>query len=143
MSAMSMTAEAARRALDAAKRDGEFVKRYLDGDRAAFAHMQRLMRAAYPDEGPGESRSAADDSASFGAPKGRAVPIGDGAGEAMPRWLIEAGDAGFAPPKSPAYYKFEYALNVEIDPEFDRLARDWMYKAELPAGWSSEIVRDY
>ena len=31
MSAMSMTAEAARRALDAAKRDDAFVNRYLDG----------------------------------------------------------------------------------------------------------------
>jgi hypothetical protein len=58
-------------------------------------------------------------------------------------WLLEAGDAGFAPPKSPAHYKFEYAPHGEIDPAFDRLARDWMYQAELPAGWSSEIVRDH
>jgi hypothetical protein len=38
---------------------------------------------------------------------------------------------------------FDNAPNVEIDPAFDWLAHDWMYKAELPAGWSSEIVRDY
>ena len=65
MSPMSMTAEAARRALEAAKRDDHFVKRYLDGDRQAFAHMQGLMRAAYPDEGLGGSPGAADDSARF------------------------------------------------------------------------------
>jgi hypothetical protein len=23
------------------------------------------------------------------------------------------------------------------------MARDWMYKAELPAGWAAEITRDY
>jgi hypothetical protein len=69
--------------------------------------------------------------------------MGDGGGGAMPEWLLEAGDAGFAPPKSPAHYKFEYAPHGEIDPAFDRLARDWMYQAELPASWSSEIARDY
>ena len=69
------------------------------------------------------------------------MPIGGG--EAIPQWLLDAGDAGFAPPKSPAHYKFDYAPDVEIDPEFDRLARGWMYQAELPAGWSSKIARDY
>src|SRR5690606_17093065 len=106
-----------------------------------FATMQRLMRAAYPDEGPGAASGPVDDSA-FG-PAMTAAPTGDGGGGAMPEWLREAGDAGFAPPKSPAHYSFEYAPHVEIDPEFDRLARDWMYKAELPAGWSAEIARDY
>ena len=46
--------EAARRALDAAKKDDDLVKRYLDGDRNAFAYMQGLMQKAYPDAGPGE-----------------------------------------------------------------------------------------
>jgi hypothetical protein len=39
----------ARRALEAAKSDSGFVNRYLDGDRDAFAHMQSLIRAAYPE----------------------------------------------------------------------------------------------
>jgi hypothetical protein len=139
MSAMSMSAEAARRALEAAKDDDEFVRRYLDGNREAFATMQRLMQAAYPGGGPGE---APDDSATL-APKVSAAPSGDGDGAAMPDWLLKAGDAGFAPPKSPAHYQFDYAPNAEIDPAFDRTARDWMYKAGLPAGWSTRISREY
>jgi hypothetical protein len=139
MISMSMSADAARRALEGAKGDDAFVRRYLDGDREAFATMQRLMQAAYPDGGPGET---ADESANL-APKAPAAPAGDGGGEAMPDWLLKAGDAGFAPPKSPAHYQFDYALNAEIDPEFDRTARDWMYKAGLPAGWSTQISREY
>jgi len=139
MVSMSMSAEAARRALDAAKGDDEFVQRYLDGDRSAFQHMQGLLQAAYPDTGPGEDA----DEGTRPAAELPAMPAGDGGGAAMPDWLLEAGDAGFAPPKSPAHYQFDYAPNAEIDPEFDRMARDWMFKAELPAGWAGEIARDY
>jgi hypothetical protein len=57
------------------------------------------------------------------------MPSGDGGGSALSDWLLEAGDAGFAPPKSPAHYQLDYAPNVEIDPEFDRQVRDWMYWA--------------
>jgi hypothetical protein len=39
----------ARRALELAKADSALVNRYLDGDRDAFAHMQSLIRAAYPE----------------------------------------------------------------------------------------------
>ena len=39
----------ARSALEAAKADIGFVKRYLDGDRNAFAQMQSLIQAAYPE----------------------------------------------------------------------------------------------
>ena len=142
MISTSMSADAARRALEAAKGDDEFVRRYLDGDQAAFRQMQGLLQAAYPDSGPGDTGAAVDDSA-LRAPAAPATPAGDGDGAAMPQWLLDAGDAGFAPPKSPAHYQFDYAPNVEIDPEFDRQARDWMYKAELPAGWAAEITRDY
>ncbi|HEX7005589.1 MAG TPA: hypothetical protein VF274_00490 [Alphaproteobacteria bacterium] len=139
---MSMTAEAAQQALDAAKHDGDFVDRYLAGDREAFTTMQRLMRAAYPDEAPGEG-AAGNNGGAGAAKEAPDLPVDDDGGEALPQWLSEAGDAAFAPPRSPAYYRIEYAPHVEIDPEFDRLAREWMYKAELPAGWSSEIARDY
>jgi hypothetical protein len=64
MNAAGTTAESARRALDAAKSDADFVRRYLDGDRDAFAYMQSLIRAAYPDEAPvggGESGASAPD----------------------------------------------------------------------------------
>lgn len=48
----------ARQALEAAKADSGFVKSYLDGDRNAFARMQSLIQAAYPE--PDDSRAAAD-----------------------------------------------------------------------------------
>jgi hypothetical protein len=98
-------------------------QRYLDGDQAAFRRMQGLLQAAYPDSGPGDTGGAADDSA-LRAPAAPATPAGDGDGAAMPQWLLDAGDAGFAPPKSPAHHQFDYAPNVEIDPEFDRMTRD-------------------
>jgi hypothetical protein len=147
MVSMSMSAEAARRALEDAKGDDDFVRRYLDGDKAAFRHMQGLLQAAYPDDGSIEAGSATRDDAGLAGPEpaGRApaMPSGDGGGSALSDWLLEAGDAGFAPPKSPAHYQLDYAPNVEIDPDFDGMARDWMYKAELPAGWAGEIARDY
>jgi hypothetical protein len=44
----------ARQALEAAKSDDGFVKRYVDGDRNAFAQMQSLIQAAYPEpDAPG------------------------------------------------------------------------------------------
>ena len=39
----------ARQALEAAKSDSGFVRRYLDGDRSAFDRMQSLIQAAYPE----------------------------------------------------------------------------------------------
>jgi hypothetical protein len=147
MVSMSMSADAARRALEDAKGDDEFVRRYLDGDQAAFMHMQGLLQAAYPDDGSIDSGNATRDDAGLTGPepasRAPAMPSGDGGGSALSDWLLEAGDAGFAPPKSPAHYQLDYAPNVEIDPEFDRQARDWMYRAELPAGWAGEIARDY
>jgi hypothetical protein len=51
----------ARRALEAAKSDSGFVTLYLGGDREAFAHMQSLIRAAYPEpEATGASGASAE-----------------------------------------------------------------------------------
>jgi hypothetical protein len=60
----------ARRALEAAKSDSGFVNRYLDGDRDAFAHMQSLIRAAYPEpDAPGVAATdARSDTSSSSAP---------------------------------------------------------------------------
>jgi hypothetical protein len=147
MVSMSMSAEAARRALEDAKGDDDFVRRYLDGDAAAFRHMQGLLQAAYPDDSSIDLGKATRDDADLAGPepagKAPAPPSGDGGGSALSDWLLEAGDAGFAPPKSPSHYQLDYAPNVEIDPDFDGMARDWMYRAELPAGWAGEIARDY
>jgi hypothetical protein len=46
----------ARQALETAKLDNGFVKRYLDGDRNAFDQMQSLIKAAYPE--PDDSGTA-------------------------------------------------------------------------------------
>ncbi|HVO15542.1 MAG TPA: hypothetical protein VMV26_10030, partial [Alphaproteobacteria bacterium] len=144
---MSMSAEAARRALEDAKGDDDFVRRYLDGDKAAFRHMQGLLQAACPDDSSIDLGKATRDDADLAGPeparRAPAMPSGDGGGSALSDWLLEAGDAGFAPPKSPAHYQLDYAPNVEINPDFDGMARDWMFKAELPAGWAGEIARDY
>jgi hypothetical protein len=144
---MSMSADAARRALAEAKGDDDFVRRYLDGDRAAVQHMQGLLQAAYPDEGAADGGKGTRDDAGLAGPEpasGAAAAAGDeGDGTALSDRLLEAGDAGFARPMSPAHYQLGYAPHVEIDPDFDRQARDWMYRAELPAGWAGEIARDY
>lgn len=71
----------ARRALEAAKADSGFVKSYLDGDRNAFAHMQSLIQAAYPDP-----EAAGGDDAGSGA----SVPM-------FQPWTPEAATKGLAP----------------------------------------------
>jgi hypothetical protein len=68
----------ARQALEAAKTDSDFVKSYLDGDRSAFARMQSLIQAAYPE--PDDSGAAADGS---GAQRGPA----NGAYAGLASWL--------------------------------------------------------
>jgi hypothetical protein len=71
----------ARQALEAAKSDSGFVKRYLDGDCSAFDYMQSLIQAAYP-----EPEASAD----IGSVSGASTP--------MPRsWTPETATEGLAP----------------------------------------------
>jgi hypothetical protein len=71
----------ARQALEAAKSDDGFVKRYLDGDRNAFSQMQSLIQAAYPDPD-----ISGDDSDA----KGTTAPI-------FQPWTPDAATEGLAP----------------------------------------------
>jgi hypothetical protein len=78
----------ARRALEAAKADKGFVTRYLDGDRHAFAHMQSLIRAAYPEpEAPEADRAETGAAAPMFEPWSP-PDMGEGGGAAgwMPEW---------------------------------------------------------
>ena len=54
----------ARQALEAAKSDSGFVKRYLDGDRSAFDRMQSLIQAAYPEPAEAGERGGAGEASS-------------------------------------------------------------------------------
>jgi hypothetical protein len=64
MSVQTRDATPARQALEAAKSDDGFVKRYLDGDRNAFAQMQSLIQAAYPEPDASGSNDTANDASS-------------------------------------------------------------------------------
>jgi len=71
----------ARQALEAAKSDSGFVKRYLDGDCSAFDHMQSLIQAAYPEP---------DASSRGDAANGTSAPM-------FQPWTPEAATEGLAP----------------------------------------------
>ena len=71
----------ARQALEAAKSDSGFVKRYLDGDRSAFDRMQSLIQAAYP-----EPAASAD----IGSVSGASTPM-------LRSWTPETATEGLAP----------------------------------------------
>ena len=71
----------ARQALEAAKSNSGFVKRYLDGDRSAFDHMQSLIQAAYPEP---------EASGGIGSVSGASTPM-------LRSWTPETATEGLAP----------------------------------------------
>jgi hypothetical protein len=90
------TPTSAMRALNAAKADDAFTKRYLRGDRDAVDYMHALHRAAYPEPGSdspnlgeaGDSVRGAPRRSLSGGSAGAAPQLG--AGNGLAPWMSEA-----------------------------------------------------
>jgi hypothetical protein len=91
-----LTPMPAMRALNAAKADDAFTKRYLRGDRDAVDYMHALHRAAYPEPGSDSPNLGEAGDSVRGAPR-RGLPGGPagaapqlGAGNGLAPWMSEA-----------------------------------------------------